>query len=80
MIFNFLRLACFQLACHIPTVGQVGVVEAASIKCGGGGVGGGGGGGGGGEGHHPQSFSPLLPWNSLFIFVCVGCFLPCPNS
>ena len=48
MIFNFLRLACFQLACHIPTVGQVGVVEAASIKCGGGGVGGGGGGGGGG--------------------------------
>ena len=59
---TFLRLACFQQACHIPTVGQVGVVEAASIKCGGGGVAGGGGGGRGREGgHHPQSFFPLLP-------------------
>ena len=64
MIFNFLRLACFQLACHIPTVGQVGVVEAASIKCGGGG-GEGGGGGGQEGGHHPSlefSFHSCLCW------------------
>ena len=56
MIFNFLRLACFQLACHIPTVGQVGVAEAASIKCGGGG----GRGGDGGEEKERNSLPPPL--------------------